>query len=715
MRLPASRKKMVRILGAATVAAVTGSVNAIEPTATVVEFYNAALDHYLIATSPREVAALDANVAIPGWKRTGVEWKAWARATDKPGAAPACRFSAAGRVGPDSYYYTANADECDVARRSPEWTYEGIAFWIDVPDGALPSASCAAGTTPVYGSHLAGSNARDISFRYVTDLTLQARMSRGSTPDGVVMCAPLSSAQIDADVVRFLEQATWGPTEALIRQVRERGIAAYLDAQLAMPSTRYTSFAPVPSSRPDTCIDDRTLPLTAVSFCARDNYTLFQLQREFFRHAVEAPDQLRQRVAFALSQILVTSGTDINRVYAMQRYQQLLADLAFGNFQAVLTEVTLSPAMGNYLDMANNRKANPVTGIEPNENYARELMQLFSIGTVEVALDGTPLKDADGKPIATYGQDEIEGFAHVFTGWTYPTAPGAASRPLNGPYYDGPMEERSAFHDYGAKTLIDGATAAAGLSMGADLANAIRAVFMHPNVGPFIAKQLIQKLVTGDPTPGFVARIATVFNDNGSGVRGDLRAVVRAILLDPEARGATKLDPGYGKLREPAKFVAGAARVLNATTDGVFFRAQTAAMGQPIFMAPSVFNYYPPDYVVPGTTSLGPEFAIQNTSTALARANFTNTLAFAAAIAPDATVYGATGTNVDWTPWAALAGNPAVLIDRLDRLLMHGTLSTSAKSAIETAVVVIPATDPVARAKTAFYLIITSSQYQVER
>jgi len=251
--------------------------------------------------------------------------------------------------------------------------------------------------------------------------------------------------------------------------------------------------------------------------------------------------------------------------------------------------------------------------------------------------------------------------------------------------------------------------------MSDDLAHALHAVFMHPNVGPFISKQLIQKLVTGDPTPGYVARVAGVFNDNGAGIRGDLRAVVRALLLDPEARGAAKLDSGYGKLREPAKFVAGAARALNASTDGVFFRAQTGAMGQPVFMAPSVFNYYPPDYVVPGTTALGPEFAIQNTSSALARANFANTLAFSAAIPPDPTVFGATGTQIDWAPWAALAGNPAALVDRLDRLLTHGTLSAAAKGAIETAIAAVPATDPTTRAKTAFYLFLTSSQYQVER
>ena len=280
--------------------------------------------------------------------------------------------------------------------------------------------------------------------------------------------------------------------------------------------------------------------MTPSSYCARDNYTLFQLQREFFRNAVMAPDQLRQRVAFALSQILVVSGTEINQAYAMQRYQQMLADLAFDNFRNVLTQVTLSPAMGNYLDMANNAKPNAATGVEPNENYAREVMQLFAIGTVELKPDGTPLTDAGGKRVATYDQDEIEGYAHVFTGWTYPTAAGAAPRNGNNPqYFDGADGAALAIPRLrGEGAARRRAARRANLTMNADLANAIDSIFMHPNVGPFIGKQLIQKLVTGNPSPAYVARIAAVFNDNGAGVRGDLKAVVRAILLDPEARGA---------------------------------------------------------------------------------------------------------------------------------------------------------------------------------
>jgi uncharacterized protein (DUF1800 family) len=691
--------------------AYAGMAGAIEPTATVVEYYNARLDHYFMTAAPEEAAMLDAGVLVPGWMRTGIEFKAWANPGDGAGAVPVCRFFGTPGRGPNSHFYTADAAECAKVKTNPDWTFEAIAYYIALPQGA----QCAPTAQPVWRSFHPGASVAESNHRFVPDLTVHQKMAGGSILEGVVMCSPLSSEQADADAVRLLEQATFGPTPALIAQVRQQGATAFIDAQLALPATRYPGFAPVAANKPDTCVDDRSQPLRPDSYCARDNYSLFQLQREFFRNAIQAPDQLRQRVAFALSQILVTSGTEINKAYAMQRYQQLLVDQAFGNFETLLLQVTLSPAMGRYLDMANNVKPNPATGVQPNENYAREILQLFSVGTLELAADGTPLTDATGRPIATYDQDEIEGYAHVFTGWTYPTAPGQPVRPLNGQYYDGAMEERSAAHDYNAKALLDGAQAPANLAMGADLANAIHSIFMHPNVGPFLGRQLIQKLVTGDPSPAYVARVAAVFANNGAGVRGDLKAVVRAVLLDAEARGPVKFDPGYGRLREPAQLVAASARALGAQTDGVYFRGQTVAMGQPLFYAPSVFNYYPPDYVVPGTSALGPEFGIQNTASTLARINFLNSLAFAPAIAPDPTVYGATGTALDWSALVAAAADTPTLLAALDRLLLHNTMSAGMRSTLAAAVDAIPVNDPSSRARTAFYLVAGSSQFQVER
>jgi uncharacterized protein (DUF1800 family) len=456
-------------------------------------------------------------------------------------------------------------------------------------------------------------------------------------------------------------------------------------------------------------------PVQPDSYCARDNYTLFPLQRQFFVNALSSPDQLRQRVAFAYSQIFVVSGVENSRNYAMRHYQQIFLDRAFGRFEDLLTAVTLSPVMGDYLNMVNNNKANPVTGAQPNENYAREILQLFSIGVFKLNQDGTPVRDSQGNPVPTYDQNEIEGFAHVFTGWTYPTIPGALSRANNPRNYLGPMEPVAQNHDTGSKQLLEASVIPAGLTMQEDLARALHNIATHPNVGPFIGRQLIQKLVTSDPTPGYVSRVAAIFNDNGARVRGDMGAVIRAVLLDPEARGARKIDSGYGKLSEPVLWVAKMARAFNASSDGVYFRGVTGALGQPLFYAPTVFNYYPPDYVLPGTSLIGPEFALQTATTAINRANVANALLFSTAIAPDSSVYGATGTAFDLSALTPYAANAIDLVGRMDRLLVAGSLSSEAKSAIVTAVNAVPTTDALGRVRAAAYLIVTSSQYQVER
>jgi uncharacterized protein (DUF1800 family) len=507
--------------------------------------------------------------------------------------------------------------------------------------------------------------------------------------------------------VRLLEQATFGPTETLVAHVVAVGTDQFLDEQLAAAGSSYSSSKYVPAGGAATFC-----PTDPDPYCFRDYYTLFQLQNDFYRNALHNDDQLRQRVAFALSQILVTSGLDINLAYGMAMYQQLFLDHAFGNYETLLTRVTLSSVMGEYLSMVNNDK--PVAGTNPNENYARELLQLFAIGLWEQNLDGTLLRDASGQPIPTYDQSTVEGFAHVFTGWTYPVLPGQPPRSHNFRNFLGEMVGVAANHDTGAKSLLYGAVAPAGLTMEADLANAIRNVFFNPNVGPFIGKQLIQKLVTGDPSPQYVARVAAVFNNNGQGVRGDMRAVVRAILADPEARGAVKLDPGYGKLREPVLFLTAAARSVNAQSDGVFFGPAGAALGQNLFYPESVFNYYPPDYMLPGTTLLGPEFALANSSTYINRANIVNAFAFGV-IAPSPTYPGAIGTRPDWSALQAVAGNTSALVAKVDALLLHGTMPAAMRAGLASAIDALPAADTLNRAKNAYYLVVTSSEYQVER
>jgi uncharacterized protein (DUF1800 family) len=528
----------------------------------------------------------------------------------------------------------------------------------------------------------------------------------GSLALSAMAAAAAAPLMDQADATRLLEQTTFGPTDALVAHVQAEGATGWLNEQFAAPESRYPAFAYAPPDGATFCAG------SADPNCLRDNYSLFLLQNAFFVNALTKPDQLRQRVAFALSQIFVTSGIDIHVVYGMAAYEQLLLDNAFGNFEDLLTKVTLSPAMGDYLNMVNNDKA---TGsVQPNENYAREVMQLFTIGVWELNDDGSQLLDAQGAPIATYTQDTVAGFATLFTGWTYPLMAGATQGNHNPKYFLGSMVGVPANHDFGAKTLLEGTVDAAGKPMASDLAFAVQNLSSHPNVGPFIGKQLIQKLVTGNPSPQYVARVSAVFDNDGTGVRGNLKAVVTAILTDPEARGDAKTDPSYGKLREPVLFLTAAARALGTASDGVYFGQQARNLGQDVFNAPSVFNYYPPDYVVPGTSVLGPEFALQNASTAINRYNFANSFAFGT-IPPLSTLPGATGTQPNWSALQGLAANPASLVAELNSLLMHGTMPATMQSTLSSAISQVPASDPLTRAKTAFYLAITSPQYQVER
>ena len=691
------------ILAAAALFLVSGA-DATEPTAQVIEYYNATLGHYFMTGFPAEAAMLDAGIIVPGWVRTGVTWNAWASATDSPTAVPVCRFFGTPGVGPNSHFYTADPTECALVKQNPGWTFEAIAFYIEpTVAGACPNTK----TEPIYRSFHPGAQVSESNHRFLPDLTMWQKMAATSILEGVVMCSPLSSAQIQNDIVRLLEQSTFGPNDALIAHAGALGPQGFLAEQVAASGSVYSSKKYVPAvGSANYC------PTDPDPTCARDYFTLFQLQTDFFKNALTNNDQLRQRVAFALSQIFVTSGLDINLAYGMATYQQIFLDNAFGNFEDLMTKVTLSSVMGQYLNMVNNDK--PVLGVNPNENYARELLQLFSIGLWELNLDGTQILDAMGQPIPTYDQPTVEGFAHVFTGWTYPLLPGMVQRTHNPKNFLGNMTEVASNHDTSSKLLLGGVLEPANLIMDADLASAIHNVFTHPNVGPFIARQLIQKLVTGDPSPQYVARVATVFNDNGSGKRGDMQAVITAILLDPEARGDVKLDPGYGKLREPVLYMAAAARAVGTQSDGVYFGGAGTGLGENLFYSPSVFNYYPPDYVLPGTSNVAPEFAIQNSSTFINRSNFANTLAFAT-IGPLATYPGATGSQPNWSALQAVAGDPNALADKLNSLLLHGTMSPTMHAGLVTAINAVAASDTLTRAKTGYYLVVTSSEYQVER
>lgn len=560
---------------------------------------------------------------------------------------------------------------------------------------------------------------------------------------------PFTGPATDADTVRFLEQASWGPTPAEVTRVKAMGFRAYLDEQFNLPPVN----VPKGSNFPDLLfpLDDNTQqcptsmpsdPNFNQAVCLRDNYTMYPVHRTFFTNSLYGNDQLRQRVAFALHQIMVVSAnSEVNRPSWMTTYLQALDRNAFGSFKTLLNEITLTPAMGEFLDMRLSTRTNP------NENFAREVLQLFSIGTDVLNLDGTPQRDAQGTIIPSYSQADVNEFTRVFTGWNFAPAIGAGIT-----NYRDPMAPRGGQnHDAGAKTLLNGFSIPACSSPNgtaniacaqSDMAAVMTHLSNHPNVGPFIGKQLIQHLVTSNPSSAYVERVARVFNNDCDGLypqgctntRGNLKFVVQAILLDPEARGDVKTDPNYGKLREPAQFINGFLRAFNvksfdklSTSDGVLGSRSsgdfTGSIDQPIFQPPTVFSYYQPGYEVPGTKILGPAFGILSTTTTLRRANNINTLIFTGVTSnasptptnPDRP----RGTSIDIANLEAMAGNPIDVVNALDSLLLHGTMHPQMRTSIVMAMNAINdvnvTTRHQKRARTAVYLVATSSQYEIQR
>jgi uncharacterized protein (DUF1800 family) len=340
-------------------------------------------------------------------------------------------------------------------------------------------------------------------------------------------------------------------------------------------------------------------------------------------------------------------------------------------------------------------------------------MQLFSIGLVQLGPDGSVVTDSSGAPVPTYDQGAVIGLAHVFTGWTYPLQPGALQRTHNPAYYLGPMVVVASNHDSAAKVILGGTQVPAGQTPDADLAQALDTIAAHPNVGPFIGKQLIQALVTANPSPAYVARISAVWADDGHGVRGNLGAVVRAILLDPEARGEVKTDPSYGRVKDPVLLLTGLARALGVTTDGAYLAGASGALEQPPYLSPTVFNFYPPDYTF-DSSLVSPASALLDSASVFTRANVIHQLLYAPP-GPDSSVTGATGTQVSLGDLAPYTGDAKALVDSADALFLHGTLSPAARSKVVDAVNAQDSSDPRDRIRAAAYLILTSPEYQVER
>jgi uncharacterized protein (DUF1800 family) len=512
-----------------------------------------------------------------------------------------------------------------------------------------------------------------------------------------------------ADTARFLEQATWGPNDELITQVVNSGFQSFLQGQASAQISSYPTLPLVPGSSSTGCQG------SSDPNCVRDNYSMYPLQTLFFTNGLYAPDQTRQRFAWAMHKIMVASGVTESRPSQMAPYLQIFSNNMDRQYRQMLYDVTLNPAMGDFLNMKGSSSS------APNENYAREVMQLFSIGLSQLNPDGTPVLDGNGNPIPTYTQDTVVAFAKAFTGWNL------AAQPMPGiDNYIDPMVATESRHDKSAKTLLNGTVLPANQTAAQDLNGALDNIASHPNVGPFIGKQLIQQLVTSNPSPAYVARVAAVFNDNGNGVRGAFPAVVEAILLDPEARGDSKTDPTFGKQREPAQLVLNVCRAFHAksydltTTSDGYLNPQITPMNQDVFRPPNVFSYFSPFFQIPGTSLYGPEYQIFTAATSLKAANFINQMTNPNG---SASSYGVNvsnpnapnGTKLDLSTLQAIAGDAGQLVDYLNNLLLHGTMSDAMRTSIINAVNAESTTDTLKRSKVALYLVASSSQYQVQR
>jgi len=501
---------------------------------------------------------------------------------------------------------------------------------------------------------------------------------------------------------RLLDQATFGPTLSDIQHVETVGLQGYLNEQFAL----------TPTLEPD-------IPATPPTLCTTN--TVPCQQAEWWQASLTAPDQLRQRVAFALSEMFVISTNSVN-ARAVTPYQNILVKDAFSNFYTVMNDVTLSPGMGDYLDMLNSAKA--PTGQIPNENYPRELLQLFTIGLTMLNQDGTQQLDSGGNTIPTYTEAQVQAFAKAYTGWTYATATGGSPTkfPNNTPNYDSPMAPVETSHDTTAKTLLNGTTLPAGQTSEVDLAGALTNIFNHPNVGPFVCRQLIQHLVTSNPSPAYVARIAAVFANDGTGVRGNLKAVINAILMDQEARaGDTNASFDGGHLREPMLYMTGVMRGLGFTFTGggtgtgpeYYYTPgnNTGTISEKPYASGSVFNFFPPNYVIPGTSINAPEFGIENTASAILRLTLADNLVYnrISAFSVDLSATSPLGLM------ASATGNATTdstnLVNALNNIFMHGQMPSQMQSAIVTHVATL--TNIPQRVRVATYLVITGSFYKV--
>ena len=496
---------------------------------------------------------------------------------------------------------------------------------------------------------------------------------------------PVMSARAAA---RFLDQATWGATPALIAELQQMGIENWLSTQFALNT----------SDLPDQPI---------LTSDGKNNTSLAPVDAAFYQNAVTGQDQLRQRVAFVLSQIWVVSQqSGVTPAYAYPPYWRIFRDHAFGTYRGLIKAVTLSPAMGRYLNMANNNKGNAAKGTAANENYARELMQLFTLGLNKLNPDGSLMLDQNKNPIPTYDQAVVTNTAKVLTGWTYPTAPGATAKANNPQYFTGQMVAVPAEHDTTSKTILDNIVIPANQTAQQDLDDLLNALISRPTMAPFISKQLIEHLVTSNPSADYIQRVANVFLSDSNGVVGNLQSVITAILTDPEARAGDEpneaVSPNFGHMREPILLMTGLLRGLNATLAATStINGYASTLGENLFNAPSVFSYFSPQYRTEKGL-LGPEFQLYSTQTASQRANIINSI-----------IYGKfdNAATFDLSPFMNHGLQTQDLLNYIAGVFLHGSMSAALQLAATDAA--NAATTLPAKVQAALYVVLTSGEYQI--
>jgi uncharacterized protein (DUF1800 family) len=562
--------------------------------------------------------------------------------------------------------------------------------------GFVPASSIQVGGSNITTTYISATQLQGIVTVTAGTASIAVDVSNpdpGAMPSTIQNCSLTYIAATPNTAARILDQTSFGPTASAIKHVQAIGLNSYLTEQFAQPTTLLAS---IPTS-----------PLPAA--CLANNSAYPCAESEWWQTAITGPDQLRQRVAFALAEMFVVSTQSIPG-QAIPQFHNALANDAFGNFSTIMKDVALSPAMGGYLNMLNS--AAPATGQIANENFARENMQLFTIGLYQLNQDGTLQLDGSGNPIPSYSQAQVQAFARAYTGWTLANADGSTVTkfPNNSGDYNDPMVAVAKYHDTTSKTLLNGTVLSAGGTAQQDLTGALTNIFNDSNVGPFVCTQLIQHLVTSTPSAAYVSRISAVFANNGSGVRGDMKAVLTAILTDQEAR-AGDTNPAYdgGHLREPILFITAMMRALNFTNtdaNGSYFSlsGKSSPLSEEPYRANSVFNFFPPNYVIPGSTLNAPEFDIENTATAVLRLSLA-----------DAIVNNKIGSfTVDLSNTSSLgtmASTPSTLVDYLGMLLMHSQMPSNMRTTIINTIT--PLTSNAQRVRVAIYLIVTSSQYKV--